>query len=1015
MNLLLRTYWLSFGLATFSPLMLPGLSAAAGPGPDSGSIIQRGFGDLRPGTLEDSGANTYISAKGRIQTIHRRDLNHDGELDLFFTNDHNHDYAPDAMVYYGGADGYESLSPELQQLRTNLSLYKQAELARKRMTWLPALGGGRCQIADLNGDGYPDIVFGNNMHNFRQDMPAYIYWGSPKGFRENDRSVLAGYTVSGVAIGDLNEDGLPDIVLANTGFEGEGMEARFGPVMTNNLESFIYWGDINGFSRALIQGEARRSSVATVCAADVAIGDFNGDKHLDLAFANNHSTERSIFIYWGDGTGSFSEAKRQTLRFADQGAATTKRKIEIKTLLAHNLNEDGFCDLIAAGNANAMVFQGTRDGLVVVPAADLPADNCLGIEAADLNGDGQIDLILANAGEYGKARPASAIYWGSNQGYGLDRRTELPTTGAKTVKAADLNKDGWLDLLFGNQNDSARTREEMEQDQSQIYWGGPNGFSGLRRKDLQSFGVNGAGVADFNRDGIPDIVLVNHYCGFSPIPSAIFWGNKEHSYSSASVSLLSPGGDMMFSIADLDDDGFPDIVMMSGGKPWVWWGGPSGYSAEHRTEVPTKSQASATGGNVLSLNIADFDGDGHLDIVCVLMGDVNIASGAMAEKEKRMARAVIVYGDDSRFKGARVSGDLRLSGRTGSQVPTIADLNRDGHLDLVFPMSDIGQSEIWWGGASGFDAGTVTKLETNGSPCAVPADLDGDGWLDLVFGSSMGPRKSGQSALGGTGIRGVTQNSDTYIYWGSAAGFKTRNAVESFVALDATVADFNRDGHLDIALTNYKSDTTRELPAIIYWGDGARGISNKRRTLLDASSSSAIDALDLNRDGWPDLVVSNHQKEFSHLSGSNIYWGSEKGFSLGNRTTIPTIGVHLDAMVDAGNIYNRKYEWGYTSSALEAPKDRSFARLRWKAETELGTGVKFQVRSAAAREGLATAKWSGPKGESSFYLESGAELAGVRREDQWLQYRAVLVSPDGGNSPLLSEVEIVFSGKGVAK
>ncbi|MSU69670.1 MAG: hypothetical protein EXS39_02610 [Opitutaceae bacterium] len=117
-------------------------------------------------------------------------------------------------------------------------------------------------------------------------------------------------------------------------------------------------------------------------------------------------------------------------------------------------------------------------------------------------------------------------------------------------------------------------------------------------------------------------------------------------------------------------------------------------------------------------------------------------------------------------------------------------------------------------------------------------------------------------------------------------------------------------------------------------------------------------------------------------------------------------------MVDAGNIYDRKYEWDYTSSFIEAPKDRAFARLRWKAETELGTGVKFQVRSAATREGLATAKWSGAKGENSFYLESGAELAGVKRGDQWLQYRAVLFSPDGGNSTLLSEVEIVCARDG---
>ena len=84
-----------------------------------------------------------------------------------------------------------------------------------------------------------------------------------------------------------------------------------------------------------------------------------------------------------------------------------------------------------------------------------------------------------------------------------------------------------------------------------------------------------------------------------------------------------------------------------------------------------------------------------------------------------------------------------------------------------------------------------------------------------------------------------------------------------------------------------------------------------------------------------------------------------------------------------------------------------FAQLRWKAETELGTGVKFQVRSAAAETDLATAKWSGPEGANSYYTTPKTKLVGVELNHRWLQYRAVLTSPDGGNSPILTEVEIV--------
>ena len=682
-----------------------------------------------------------------------------------------------------------------------------------------------------------------------------------------------------------------------------------------------------------------------------------------------------------------------------------QRDIKMQTLLSADLNGDGISDLVAAGNQNAIVFSGSARGLIPERIAEFPAKNCLALAASDLNGDGQVDLIVANAGAWGtladyKEPPVSVIYWGAKQGFSLDHRTDLPTRGARAVVTADLNQDGFTDLLFGGGNGMGNA---MTDPSSQIYYGGPNGFAAYRRQDLQSFGVEGAGVADFNRDGKPDIVLVNHNSGFGILPSAIYWGDKDHFYSSHSLSLLEPGGGGGNSIGDLDDDGFPDLVVLHPPDmhPSVWWGSRSGYSAGNRTLLPL-----GAADQCYTANIADFDRDGFLDVAVAIVDRSPAYLSTVKPADKVNAKIVIFYGNEDRYQKARTS-TLQLSSFLGVESLQMADLNQDGYLDLIFPVCLSPYSEIWWGSARGYDAGNVTKLEANGSAHAVVADLDADGWLDLVLTGSLGKRKSGQPLVGSYGLEGTPQNTEAFIYWGSPEGFKTRNAIDSFNTLDATAADFNRDGHLDLALTSYKSDTTRELPAIIYWGDGTRGFSNKRRTALDAASSAAIDALDLNRDGWLELVITNHQKNFSHDSGTNIYWGGPKGYSNSSRTTLPTIGVHFDTMVDAGNIYTRKYEWDYVSTPLESPKDAGFPRLKWKAETELGTGVKFQVRSAATRDRLEKSAWSGPNGTTSYYTESGSELAGTDRAQHWLQYRAVLHSPDGGNSPLLAEVELV--------
>src|SRR5205085_12487209 len=99
-------------------------------------------------------------------------------------------------------------------------------------------------------------------------------------------------------------------------------------------------------------------------------------------------------------------------------------------------------------------------------------------------------------------------------------------------------------------------------------------------------------------------------------------------------------------------------------------------------------------------------------------------------------------------------------------------------------------------------------------------------------------------------------NTKTKILWGTPEGIPSFDNVvelESFGALECAIADLNRDGYLDLALSSYMSDSTRSLPLFIYWGDRGGRYSNEWRTSLPAESSAGIQTVDLNRDGYPEI------------------------------------------------------------------------------------------------------------------------------------------------------------------
>jgi hypothetical protein len=183
---------------------------------------------------------------------------------------------------------------------------------------------------------------------------------------------------------------------------------------------------------------------------------------------------------------------------------------------------------------------------------------------------------------------------------------------------------------------------------------------------------------------------------------------------------------------------------------------------------------------------------------------------------------------------------------------------------------------------------------------------------------------------------------------------------------------------------------------------------------LPTYASSGAEAADFDGDGWVDIYSANHRKDGStdkpgphrHQTDSMVYWGGKTGFSPERRLLIPSYGPHPVNIRDLGNSYDRGLHEDYVSSAHEIPAGQAPAEIRWEAETPLKTSVQFQVRVAATREGLQSAQWVGPRGKEGWFGKRGLKIE--RAEGRWIQYRARLITPNGGATPYLTSVTIAF-------
>ena len=746
------------------------------------------------------------------------------------------------------------------------------------------------QLADMNGDGWLDVVVGNEGGVSPQPDRLYLNQGTAP-YLENitGSNISAGnYRTYNIKVADLNNDGFLDVAVSGANFH-----LRYY-LNDQNLDA-----DGNPFTSVsgVTVGSGHNFYIDTL-----ALGDINNDGWIDIVSSGVGTNTNRAYINAGDSVTPF-DATTATVNISSD--SESGRDIKLR-----DLDADGDLDvMVAYTRARDRIYlnNGSSTPFTGVTGIEISGDalDSVGIDAADVDGDGDYDILIAHSG-INKVYVNNTATTAFSPADAVDATAE--TENSQAIDYGDVDNDGDIDVVFA---DEGVARLLLNNGTSQPFQGQSTVLLTLANT-AQPRSIK---LADINRDGLLDVLVGGIYgTADSRLVTLILNDGDATPFTGTPANILAIGPvigagisdyTMGFAVGDVNNDGYLDVVLARAN----WAGGADGINKlllnDRDIDVdgnPFSSIAEIDIGSASfsrSVDLGDVNGDGNLDLVVGNSGTNLLFLGD---------------GDNTPFSG----GSTSITTDSDYTLKIILlDINHDGALDVITGNS--GNTKIYLNDGVGnpFDTATGQSVgSTNLSTSNIAVgDVDRDGNYDIVSVGTSSRRVMLYPVTGNTPlneIEGAYISTDSVssqavaiadfnqdgdddvfvatsgvnrLYHNSAAteSFNTVSDTQidtsSYSTVPVNIGDFNRDGNLDVIAGVWNGVNKLNL------NNGTRNPFNQAALNIgtDALLTQALAVGDVNNDGWPDIVSGNNgSNNLLHLNTGSAPFFTGSGINVSN-------------------------------------------------------------------------------------------------------------------------------------